>query len=265
MSHTTPFTAVLGIGLLLGTMGFASSANAASGSILWRGYVDNVTRITIRDGSVRDTTVFGRDAQGVNVRFQGDTLCRLENVRLETVRGRGTIELVQSPNSRNNYTAIVEVRDLQTGASSYEFRLNWNDNRGNNPWDNREENRWDNRPNPGPWGPGGRPGNDPDWNSDRSREEERAYQKGYDLGRRDYDRDRRPEYTRYRSYYNPRTEEAFRRGYLRGYSSILRDRYDRDRRDGRWDNRRSENRPTDDRHNDNRRNDNRKEDGRRDD
>lgn len=47
---------------------------------------------------------------------------------------------------------------------------------------------------------------------------QRAYDRGYDLGREEYRMGRTRDYTRYRNEYNSSTEEDFRRGYNDGYS-----------------------------------------------
>ena len=47
------------------------------------------------------------------------------DVRINNIKVRGTVELVEKPSPTNNYTAIVRIRDPQRDAADYEFELIW--------------------------------------------------------------------------------------------------------------------------------------------
>lgn len=182
-------TALLGLAL-------PAIARADSGSLTWRGIVDDVTRIEIRGRSVRNRTVSGREPERVSSRVNGSALDRGGDLKLETLRGRTDPRIVQYPDRRNDYTTIVEIRDRPAGDSPYEFRLSWDDNgRGRD----RDRDDYDRR----------RP----------SANDRIAYQRGYEQGRRDYERRERREYGRYRSQFDFRSENDFRRGYEEGYDT----------------------------------------------
>ena len=51
---------------------------------------------------------------------------RRVNVNVEKLRGRGTVEVVEQPSSRNNFTAIVRLRDNKGGTDDYEIEVYWN-------------------------------------------------------------------------------------------------------------------------------------------
>ena len=46
-------------------------------------------------------------------------------LHLDRKDGRGHVQLLESPNPRNNYTAIVRVVDPKGGSDRYHFRLDW--------------------------------------------------------------------------------------------------------------------------------------------
>ncbi len=239
-----PLTA--GACLLALTMGVPAFAAARTGSMTWRGNVDDVTRIVIRGRSVTAYAVSGKSPDDIRYRTNGDLLTGNMDVRLENTRGRGDVHITQQPSRSNGFTTIVEVRDRQGGAAPYEFRLSWqsdNDDRGewnrdsrwgnddrrddngrrdNDPWNNnrRDDDRRDNgrrdsdRRDNGRWD---RDRRDQDDNARWTREEREAYQQGYDLGQRDRSRRVSRDSDRYRSRYNRQTADEFRRGYNNGY------------------------------------------------
>lgn len=216
-----PLTA--GACLLTLAMGVPAFAAERTGGITWRGNVDDVTRIVIRGRSVSSYAVSGRSPYDVSYRSNGDLPNGNTDVRLQNVRGRGEVRVIQEPSRGNGFATIVEVRDRQGGAAPYEFRLFWqsDDDRGgwgrNDRWDNdnrrdndrRDNDRWGN----GRWDRNRRDNDNDEW----SRDERAAYQIGYDLGRQDRSRRLSRDVNRYRNRYNNRTEDEFRRGYNNGY------------------------------------------------
>ncbi|MBL8191728.1 MAG: RICIN domain-containing protein [Acidobacteria bacterium] len=96
------------------------------GSLIWRGRVDDVTILEIRDRSVRDRVISGQPAQRVDYNFSS-ALPRSEvRVSVDKRRGRGEVRVVEQPNRRNGYTAIIEIRDSSGGAADYEIEVRWN-------------------------------------------------------------------------------------------------------------------------------------------
>jgi hypothetical protein len=96
------------------------------GRFEFRGRIDDEVYFFIRGGRV---TVQNRAGRGMLVeRWSLDDPFPVgRRVRLDVDRkdGRGRVQLVEEPNPRNNYTAVVRVYDPSGGADRYHFRLEW--------------------------------------------------------------------------------------------------------------------------------------------
>ncbi len=97
-----------------------------SGEMTWRGTVDDVIQITIRNRNARTKNIRGRAYNDANYNFDGRMPRDNVNVRVDKKDGRGKVFIVQQPNRRNNYTTIVQIQDPKGGADRYRFELYWN-------------------------------------------------------------------------------------------------------------------------------------------
>lgn len=97
-----------------------------SGSLRWRGRVDDVVEIEIRGDQIYERSVSGQPATNVGSRFNSTMPRRRVNVGVEKFRGRGNVEIVEQPSSRNDFTAIIRIRDTKGGADDYEIEVYWN-------------------------------------------------------------------------------------------------------------------------------------------
>lgn len=88
----------------------------------WRGVVDDDMRVYIRAANIQSRVISG-NATRRDPRVDRDRpLPRREGtLRVQLVDGRGHVQVIQQPNARNNYTAIVRVKDAQRGADNYRF------------------------------------------------------------------------------------------------------------------------------------------------
>lgn len=88
----------------------------------WRGSVDDDTRIYVRSGRVVDVVRSGASPRR-KARVDHDRpLPRRDGlVRVELIEGRGRAHVVQQPDARNDWTAIVRVKDAARGADVYRF------------------------------------------------------------------------------------------------------------------------------------------------
>jgi hypothetical protein len=91
----------------------------------WRGRVDIGCEIEVQ-GS-RHTV---KDAGGSGTREKGATFSEPlpgdeVPVSVEKRDGRGDVELVQSPDAGNGYTAVIRIEDRKSGADDYEIELRW--------------------------------------------------------------------------------------------------------------------------------------------
>jgi len=91
----------------------------------WRGNVDAGARIYIRGDMVRAENLNGNSNGRGRARAFGKVdmdraLPRRDGtVRVELLDGRGRVDVVQQPSARNDYTAILQVRDWRGGKDRY--------------------------------------------------------------------------------------------------------------------------------------------------
>lgn len=92
----------------------------------WRGRVDDVLVLEIRDRSVNSRVISGRSAENVSSNFGSSLPNREATVSVEKRHGRGEVRVVEQPSRRNGYTAIIQIRDSAGGADDYEIEVRWN-------------------------------------------------------------------------------------------------------------------------------------------
>ncbi len=105
--------------------GSVGAAQAQSGSMEWRGTVDDVIQIRIRNRNAETRHVSGRVIDDSVYNFDGRAPRRNADVRLDKRDGRGRVFVVQQPNRRNNFTTIVQIIDSKGGSDRYSFTLYW--------------------------------------------------------------------------------------------------------------------------------------------
>jgi hypothetical protein len=98
----------------------------SSGRLSWRGRVDGEIEIEIRGSSVRERHLSGQPPFGVRTNSGWSLPRRDVNVRVEKLRGRGRVEVVEQPSARNGYVAVIRINDSQGGADDYELEVSWN-------------------------------------------------------------------------------------------------------------------------------------------
>jgi len=88
--------------------------------------VDNVAEV-----GLRGERVLVRTLQGAPARDAGTTCTAplprtgATNLRVRGMEGRGNAQLLEQPNPRNGYTAVIRIEDSQPGAAEYRFRIDW--------------------------------------------------------------------------------------------------------------------------------------------
>jgi len=121
------FTVALVIVLFFGNL---NAVKAQSGSMEWRGTVDDRVQVVIRGRSATVNTISGSSYNDDRSNFNGGggrwVNGRNYHASVNKQNGRGKVRIVQQPNRRNNYTTIVEVDDSKGGADRYRFRVTWN-------------------------------------------------------------------------------------------------------------------------------------------
>ena len=99
--------------------------NNGRGEFHFSGSVDDELQIRIRGGDVEYRNMRGERIRDAQSNLRGALPNRDVNVRVDRHNGRGNIEVIQQPSSRNGYTAIIRVRDRNAGADYYDFDVNW--------------------------------------------------------------------------------------------------------------------------------------------
>ncbi|HEU5132722.1 MAG TPA: hypothetical protein VFT26_11485 [Pyrinomonadaceae bacterium] len=96
-----------------------------SGTMTWRGRVDDDIRIRIRGGSADVETIGGTPYYDAQTNFTNSLPNRRVTVTLTAKRGRGEVFIEQQPTRENDFTAVVRIRDTRGGASEYAFTIEW--------------------------------------------------------------------------------------------------------------------------------------------
>ncbi len=89
------------------------------------GRVDHVTAISISGERVRSEDFGGQRLRDGFYDWSSPMPAAPVDIELVNVRGRGRVELVESPWEGNGYTAVVRIEDLNGGAADYSFELVW--------------------------------------------------------------------------------------------------------------------------------------------
>jgi hypothetical protein len=88
--------------------------------------VDNQVEVSVRDDSVYIRTIAGQDARDDGSECNAPLPRReLAGFNFEVKDSRNEIRLVAPPDRRNDYTAVVFIRDSDGGFGRYHFRISW--------------------------------------------------------------------------------------------------------------------------------------------
>ena len=91
----------------------------------WNGRVDREVQIVMRGGNVW-TNDIGRTEPGRARSRAISVLPRQEGeVAVQVLDGRGDVDVIQQPTSRNGFTTIVRIRDPRGGADNYRLAAYW--------------------------------------------------------------------------------------------------------------------------------------------
>ena len=93
----------------------------------WRGDVDRTVEVSLRHRSVRVNVITGRSLRHrqLDTRVEGFLPASPVTVRLESVEGPGTVEIVQQPEQANDYTARVRITNSEPSRAEFRFILLW--------------------------------------------------------------------------------------------------------------------------------------------
>jgi len=97
----------------------------SSGTMRWRGTIDDIAQVRIQESSVDVSAISGTPYNDGTFTFTSPLPYRRVTVRLTKLRGRGEVRIIQQPSRDNDFTAVIGIRDTNRGASGYEFELSW--------------------------------------------------------------------------------------------------------------------------------------------
>ena len=88
--------------------------------------VDDQVEVTVRGDSVFVRTISGRDARDDGSECNAPLPRReMAGFRFEVMDRRNEMRLVAPPEHRNDFSAVVFIRDTDSGYGRYHFRLSW--------------------------------------------------------------------------------------------------------------------------------------------
>lgn len=98
----------------------------SSGRAFWRGNVDKEVQLIIQGRNIETRTMSGADYSN-NVSSSFTSTLPRRNVRVEVIKkgGRGQVRVVEQPNRDNDYTAVVQILDDDSGAREYQLEIVW--------------------------------------------------------------------------------------------------------------------------------------------
>ena len=137
----------------------------------WRGRVDREIQIVMQGRDLNTHLASWQDRLLRDRQRVFSVLPREDGwVTVRREDGRGDAEVVQQPSRRNDYTAVIRIRDARGGTDDYRLTAYWRPAGGDNGWNGRSNgngNGWGwgrNRDGNDDRDRGGRNGNDGGWN-----------------------------------------------------------------------------------------------------
>lgn len=117
----------------------ASSASAQYGRnrdtrdqiLQWSGSVDREIQIEIDNRRASIYEVGSNERARRRVNMTGSIPNRPGRLHVQVLQGRGRVDVIEQPSSRNGYRATIRLRDPQGGASRYRIVAYWEGERYN--------------------------------------------------------------------------------------------------------------------------------------
>ncbi len=96
-----------------------------SGKMHWSGRVDDEIVVMIQGSRASVRTVTGGQMRNEDFSFDSPLPRQEVKMNLRKLNGRGSVDLIEEPSRRNDYSAVVRIRDKKSGTDDYEFELSW--------------------------------------------------------------------------------------------------------------------------------------------
>jgi hypothetical protein len=88
--------------------------------------VDGRVRVTLKGGASFSELLEGAPIVGEHAEIVRALPARADLMpRIQKLRGRGRVSIVESPSEKNNYRLVFEIDDPDAGADHYEIELDW--------------------------------------------------------------------------------------------------------------------------------------------
>ena len=97
----------------------------------WQGQVDREIRIQIDNRRASVIEVGSNERTRRKVNMQGSIPNRPGTLYVQVLQGRGRVDVIQQPDARNGYTAVIRLRDPDGGAARYRIAAYWEGDRQN--------------------------------------------------------------------------------------------------------------------------------------
>ena len=94
---------------------------------VWQGQVDGIDVIHLKDNKLTVQVQEGEPVEGQIFRFYGRLPEVQQNVRVDTLQGRGAVRIVAQPRLDNQYTLSIAIEDRQPGRSFYSIAVYWDE------------------------------------------------------------------------------------------------------------------------------------------
>jgi hypothetical protein len=95
------------------------------GRMRWSGRVDSEVRVVVQGSRVSVRATSGDRVKDEKYTFDSPLPKADVIARLQQREGRGTVELIEQPSRRNDYSAVIRIIDRRGGSDRYEFELTW--------------------------------------------------------------------------------------------------------------------------------------------
>jgi hypothetical protein len=94
--------------------------------LVWSGRVDGIVRVVVEGSSASAQVVGGGALEGERSNFMRPLpRDQVPNIAVKKLRGRGRVDIVEFPSSRNGWRLAFEVNDSSGGADNYEIEVGW--------------------------------------------------------------------------------------------------------------------------------------------
>jgi hypothetical protein len=98
---------------------------AHAAQLSWQGQVDGIAILRIQGKTLTVDVREGAPVERAEFHFSDPLPDSRQDVRVETLEGRGYVHVIEQPKAENRYTLSVEIEDRQAGSGFYSIALYW--------------------------------------------------------------------------------------------------------------------------------------------